>query len=92
MKNKKLTIFEQPSNGIVKDTANLKATSIILTNPANGKVLFRGSNKVIVSGSEFNAIKDFDFDGFDDLFIPEILGSPNCTGKYYCFDTSQGVG
>ena len=36
-------------------------------------------------------IKDFDFDGFDDLFIPEILGSPNCTGKYYCFDTSRGI-
>ena len=76
MKNKKLTIFEQSNNGIVKDTANLKATSIILTNPANGKVLFRGSNKVIVSGSEFNAIKDFDFDNFtmadDYSFLPSI--------------------
>ena len=61
MDNKKLTIFDK---NVVKDTAGLKGTQIILKETGTGKVLFRGSNKVIVSGSEFNAIKDFDFDDF----------------------------
>ena len=61
MDNKKLTIFDK---NVVNDTAGLKGTQIILKETGTGKVLFRGSNKVIVSGSEFNAIKDFDFDDF----------------------------
>ena len=76
--NKKLTIFDD-NNGtnILKgDSASIKGTDIILKSLDNGKVLFRGSNKVIVSGSEFNAIKDFDFDHFvgDDTFdfLPSI--------------------
>lgn len=62
MENKNLTIFDKGDN--IKDTASVKGTSIILKELDSGKVLFRGSNKVIVSGSEFNAIKDFDFDKF----------------------------
>ena len=64
--NKKLTIFDDNcgANIIKGDKANIKGTDIILKSMDNGKVLFRGSNKVIVSGSEFNAIKDFDYDKF----------------------------
>lgn len=64
--NKKLTIFDNNggTNIIKGDKANVKGTDIILKSLANGKVIFRGSNKVIVSGSEFNAIKDFDYDKF----------------------------
>jgi hypothetical protein len=72
--NKKLTVFD--SDGIVRDKASLKGTDIILKELDNGKVLFRGSNKVIVSGSELNAIKDFDFDDFtcssDNDFLTKI--------------------
>lgn len=60
--NKKLTVFDKGND--IKETAGVKGTSIILKELDSGKVLFRGSNKVIVSGSEFNAIKDFDFDSF----------------------------
>ena len=59
--NKKLTIFD---NGEIKDRGSIKGTDIILKELESGKVLFRGHNKVIVSGSEFNAIKDFDFDNY----------------------------
>lgn len=47
----------------IKDRANisLKGTKILLINPATGKTIFRGSNRMLVSGSEFNAIKDFNF-------------------------------
>lgn len=63
--NKKLTIFDDnASKKMIGDKASLKGTNIILKELGSGKVLFRGHNKVIVSGSEFNAIKDFDFDGF----------------------------
>ena len=63
--NKKLTIFDDNGgigNILKHDNAAIKGTDIILKSLDNGKVLFRGSNKVIVSGSEFNAIKDFDYD------------------------------
>lgn len=76
--NKKLTIFDDNGgkNILKNDSANIKGTDIILKELDSGKVLFRGSNKVIVSGSEFNAIKDFDFDNFigDDNydFLPSI--------------------
>lgn len=60
--NKKLTVFDE--HVIKHDKASIKATDVILKSMDDGKVLFRGSNKVIVSGSEFNALKDFDYDGF----------------------------
>lgn len=59
--NKNLCIFD--NNIESYDKVSLKGTSIILKETGTGKPLFRGSNKVIVSGSEFNAIKDFDFSG-----------------------------
>lgn len=64
--NKKLTIFDDNggSGKLLRDDAAIKGTDIILKSIDTGKTLFRGSNKVIVSGSEFNAIKDFDYDGF----------------------------
>ncbi len=76
--NKKLTIFDDNGgkNILKNDSASIKGTDIILKSLDSGKVLFRGSNKVIVSGSEFNAIKDFDYDKFvgDDSydFLPSI--------------------
>ena len=74
MDNKKLTIFDKGND--IKETAGVKGTSIILKELDSGKVLFRGSNKVIVSGSEFNAIKDFDYDSFmceaDNDFLSNI--------------------
>lgn len=57
--NKPLSIFEKSN---VTDKSILKGTKIILKEMESGRDLFRGSNKVIVSGSEFNALKDFTFD------------------------------
>ena len=62
MNNKKMTIFDKGED--IKDKGSIKGTDIILKELESGKVLFRGHNKVIVSGSEFNAIKDFDFDNY----------------------------
>lgn len=63
--NKKLTIFDDNAGSkMLKDRASVKGTEIILKELNSGKVLFRGHNKVIISGSEFNALKDFDFDKF----------------------------
>lgn len=72
--NKKLTVFDGDNS--IQEKVSLKGTSIILRELPSGKPLFRGSNKVIVSGSELNAIKDFDFDGFtcssDNSFLASI--------------------
>lgn len=65
--NKQLKIFDDNGgrgNILKNDAASIKGTDIILKSLDSGKVLFRGSNKVIVSGSELNAIKDFDYDNF----------------------------
>ena len=35
-------------------------------------------------------IKDYDMDGFADLFIPENAGTPDQYGRYYCLNTSTG--
>jgi hypothetical protein len=76
MENKKLVIFDGDSKKMVKDDAIIKGTSIILKETGTGKPIFKGSNKVIISGSEFNAIKDFDYDNFacEDTndFLPNI--------------------
>ncbi len=61
--NKQFTIFDKDN---VKDRAAVKGTDIILKETESGKILFRGSNKVIVSGSEFNALKDFNFDSLSE--------------------------
>lgn len=77
--NKQLKIFDDNcgKNIIKNDGANVRGTDIIIKAMDNGKTLFRGSNKVIVSGSEFNAIKDFDYDkfngGIDYDYLPSIL-------------------
>lgn len=58
MLNKELHVFDGVNN---RDKAAIKGTDIILKETGTGKPLFRGPNKVIVSGSEFNALKDFNF-------------------------------
>lgn len=59
MSNKPLIVFDKND---ARDMASLKGTEIILKETGTGNVLFRGHNKVIVSGSEFNALKDFNYD------------------------------
>ena len=55
---KNLHIFDGSETS---DKASLKGTQIILKETGTGKPLFRGTNKILASGSEFNAIKDFLF-------------------------------
>jgi len=62
MENKKITLFDKGED--LKENLSVKNTLVILRTPDTGKEIFRGSNKVIISGSEFNAIKDFDYDNF----------------------------
>ena len=64
MSNKKINIFE---GSRPNDKASVRGTDIILKETGTGKVLFRGKNKVLVSGSEFNAIKDFMFNNIDNF-------------------------
>ncbi|MBR3760330.1 MAG: lipoprotein [Ruminococcus sp.] len=33
--------------------------------------------------AELLTIEDFDFDGYDDVFVPETIGTPNVPGKYF---------
>lgn len=33
--------------------------------------------------ADFIEISDFNFDGYDDMFIPDIIGTPNVPGTYY---------
>lgn len=35
--------------------------------------------------------RDYDFDGWNDLFIPEVLGRANMPGRYYRFNTETGL-
>ena len=58
--NRNMCIFD--ATGKLDDNAIIKGTNIILRNKATGKVIFKGSNKVIASGSEFNSLKCFNFD------------------------------
>lgn len=61
MNNKPLKIFDNNPNF---DNAVIKGTDIILTNHDTNEVIFRGHNKVIVSGSELNALGNFNYDNF----------------------------
>ncbi len=38
---------------------------------------------------QYITINDFDFDGYQDLFIPEMLGTPNIPGTYYHFNSEK---
>lgn len=58
----KKQLFAFDSDHKVLDTAIIKGTDIILKETGSGKVIFRGSNKVLVSGSEVNAKKSILFD------------------------------
>jgi len=35
--------------------------------------------------------EDFNFDGVNDIFIPNILGTANCSGKYFHYDSDMGI-
>lgn len=37
------------------------------------------------------AIRDYDFDGYDDIFIPENIGTLNTSGSYWHFDPQSGT-
>ncbi len=39
----------------------------------------------------FITVSDWNFDGYDDFFIPEKLFTPNIPGRYYIFDPQNGV-
>ena len=57
---KQITMFDSAEN---RDRATLKATEVVISNPETGEVIFRGMNKVIVSGSEWTARLHFDLPG-----------------------------
>lgn len=83
--NKKLTVFDTNDGAkMLKDRASVRGTEIILKEMGSGKVLFRGHNKVLVSGSEFNALKDFTFDDFveDENFLKSIPSYDEAFNNY----------
>lgn len=87
---KDLKIFE---NRIINsDKATIKGTNIILKETGTGKVLFRGSNKVIVSGSEYNALKNFSFDNNEYLETEEFLSTiPSYDKAFSVFNSSNTI-
>ena len=38
---------------------------------------------------EFLIISDFNFDGYDDLFVPDIIGTPNIPGTYFYMNPTR---
>lgn len=38
---------------------------------------------------EFLTIADFNFDGYDDLFVPHGIGAPNVSGKYFYMNPTR---
>lgn len=37
------------------------------------------------------SFKDYNFDGYEDLFIPSSLGTPNISGVYYTYNVGTGL-
>ena len=60
MANKNLVLFDSADT---RDHGSIKRTEIIIAETETGKVVFKGENKVIVSGSEFSARCHFDLPG-----------------------------
>ena len=72
--NRNMCIFD--ATGKLDDNAIIKGTNIILRNKATGKVIFKGSNKVIASGSEFAPVGEPSLlKLLLDIFVPIV--SPN---------------
>lgn len=57
------------------------------------KVQFLAADCSLYADSAYDYLKyeDFDFDGYSDLFVPEVFGTANAYGKYFRFDTAKGV-
>ncbi len=46
---------------IARDNGGVQHTMVVIKDKGTGKILYRGSNRIMVTGSEFNALKDFTF-------------------------------
>ena len=57
--NKQLKLFDKSD---ITEQTIIQGTKVILSCKGTGKTLFKGSNKIILPGSELNALKDFNFD------------------------------
>lgn len=88
MNNKDLHLFDGVNN---RDKASIKGTDIILKETGTGKPLFRGSNKVIVSGSEYNALKDFNFSSDWSTDISFLSSIPSYDTALAESSTSLGI-
>lgn len=84
--NKQIHAFDAEHKAT--DAAAIKGTDIILKETGTGKVLFRGSNKVLVSGSEIAAKKailfdpTFDITSYDEQF-PGIKSYDEAFNTYH---------
>lgn len=81
MKNTTITVFDKPNN---KDNCTFNRTDVILKNPETDEIIFRGSNKVLISGSAFTMAKHFNIT--PKIKTPsynEVLGLDNSVKEEY---------
>lgn len=85
--NSNIYVFTVTENG-VEITQN---NEIIQTIEGNFLEELSSYNDIGKTPEEFIVIEDYDFDGYDDLFIPTLIGRPNTPGTYYRYNSETGL-
>lgn len=87
--------FEMNSNTYVftvteKGVEITQNNEIIQTIEGNFLEELSSYNDIGKTPEEFIVNEDYDFDGYDDLFIPTLIGRPNTPGTYYRYNAETG--
>lgn len=73
---------------VSKDSVNVyRGDDIIQTIPCNTEELYMMDDE---APENLLTVSDWNFDGYDDFFIPEMLLRPNIPGRYFVFDPQNG--
>lgn len=73
---------------VLKNSVNVyRGDDIIQTIPCDTEELYRVDDE---APEKFLTVSDWNFDGYDDFFIPDMLLRPNIPGRYFVFDPQNG--